>query len=146
MPAEENGRQAETKFVDLSALDAKMLAMEQAKEQGRKPRQDVSAMAQAMRVGADLLGGVVVGVALGYGLGWLWPDLKTLFLALGFVIGIGVGMYNVWRAAHAVFGNSESERVSDRGDGLSAKKTRNHEKIRADDLQYRTDNTKTKPD
>ncbi|NQY82300.1 MAG: AtpZ/AtpI family protein [Alphaproteobacteria bacterium] len=91
---------------DLDELDAKLAVRAEAlaaRELAKKTKQDFSAMGAAMRVSADLLGGIVVGVAIAYGLAWLWPDFRALLLACGFVFGVGIGLYNAWRAANAEF-------------------------------------------
>ncbi len=100
---------------ELAELDAKLAAHAQKQEQResrQKPKQDLSSFGAAMRVSADMLGGIFVGVALAYGLAWLWPEARVILLALGFVFGIGIGLYNAWRAANAEFGQPRQQKTS----------------------------------
>ena len=64
----------------------------------------MSAYGAAMRVSADLIAGVLVCAALAYGLSWLWPEHRTILLVFGGVLGIGIGLYNAYRAADQMFG------------------------------------------
>ncbi|MCR9174466.1 MAG: AtpZ/AtpI family protein [Alphaproteobacteria bacterium] len=57
-----------------------------------------SATGLAFRVGVELVAGVVVGGAIGYGLD-RWLGTSPLFLIVMFFLGAGGGMMNVWRAA-----------------------------------------------
>jgi ATP synthase protein I len=57
-----------------------------------------SAIGLAFRVGAELVAGVMVGGAIGYGLD-RWLGTSPLFLIVMFFLGAGGGMMNVWRAA-----------------------------------------------
>ncbi len=103
----------------LAELDAKLAA--RAEKQGmresqQKPKQDMSSFGAAMRVSADLLGGIVVGVAIAWGLAWLWPEARVILLALGFVFGIGIGLYNAWRAANAEFGQHRNSPPNQQGE------------------------------
>jgi len=57
-----------------------------------------SAMGLAFRVGVELVAGVVVGAAIGYGLDQ-WLGTAPWMLILFFFLGAGGGMMNVYRAA-----------------------------------------------
>jgi ATP synthase protein I len=57
-----------------------------------------SATGLAFRVGTELVAGVMVGGAIGYGLDQ-WLGTSPLFLIVMFFLGAGGGMMNVWRAA-----------------------------------------------
>jgi ATP synthase protein I len=57
-----------------------------------------SATGLAFRVGVELVAGVIVGGAIGYGLDQ-WLGTSPLFLIVMFFLGAGGGMMNVWRAA-----------------------------------------------
>ncbi len=50
-----------------------------------------------MRAGVELVAGVAVGVAAGYGLD-SWLDTFPVMLILCFVLGAAAGMLNVYRA------------------------------------------------
>lgn len=98
----------------ITELDAKLAAHAEkraASESRGKPKQDLSSFGAAMRVSADMLGGIIVGVALAYGLAWFWPEARVILLALGFVFGVGIGLYNAWRAANAEFGQPRKEKT-----------------------------------
>ena len=98
----------------LAELDAKLAAHAQkhsARESQQKPKQDLSSFGAAMRVSADMMGGIIVGVALAWGLSWLWPEMRVILLALGFVFGVGIGLYNAWRAANAEFAQLRGQKT-----------------------------------
>ncbi|MDF1792524.1 MAG: AtpZ/AtpI family protein [Thalassobaculaceae bacterium] len=57
-----------------------------------------SAMGLAFRVGVELVAGVVVGAAIGYGLD-RWLGTSPWMLILFFFLGAAGGMMNVYRAA-----------------------------------------------
>lgn len=66
----------------------------------KKPalRGEASGFGQAMRVGAELISGLVVGV----GLGWLlddWLDTKPLMMIIFIFLGGAAGMLNVFRTS-----------------------------------------------
>ena len=50
-----------------------------------------------MRAGVELVAGVAVGVAVGYGLDQ-WLETFPVFLILCFVLGAAAGMLNVYRS------------------------------------------------
>jgi ATP synthase protein I len=58
-----------------------------------------AAMSRALRISTDLIGGIVVGGAIGYGLDrWLGNE-KPWFFILFFLLGACAGILNVVRAA-----------------------------------------------
>jgi ATP synthase protein I len=58
-----------------------------------------AAMSRALRVSTDLIGGIVVGGLIGYGLDrWLGNE-KPWFFILFFLLGAAAGIVNVMRAA-----------------------------------------------
>lgn len=57
-----------------------------------------SAMGLAFRVGVELVAGVIVGAAIGYGLDQ-WLGTKPWMLIVFFFLGAAGGMMNVYRAA-----------------------------------------------
>lgn len=56
-----------------------------------------SGLGIALRVGVELVAGVVVGVAVGYGLD-RWLGTAPWLLIVFFLLGTAGGMMNVWRA------------------------------------------------
>ncbi|NQW09227.1 MAG: AtpZ/AtpI family protein [Alphaproteobacteria bacterium] len=56
-----------------------------------------SGLGIAFRVGVELVAGVVVGVAVGYGLD-RWLGTSPWLLIVFFLLGSAGGMLNVWRA------------------------------------------------
>lgn len=81
-----------------------------------------SATGLAFRVGVELVAGVVVGGAIGYGLD-RWLGTSPLFLIVMFFLGAGGGIMNVWRAAMGqglavgyaeLSGDDEGDRPEDR--------------------------------
>lgn len=56
-----------------------------------------SGLGIALRVGVELVAGVVVGVAVGYGLD-RWLGTTPWLLIVFFLLGTAGGMMNVWRA------------------------------------------------
>lgn len=57
-----------------------------------------SAMGLAFRVGVELVAGVAVGAAIGYGLDY-WLGTKPWLMIVFFFLGAAGGMMNVYRAA-----------------------------------------------
>ncbi|WP_350337586.1 AtpZ/AtpI family protein [Formicincola oecophyllae] len=53
-----------------------------------------------MRVASDLLGGILTGAGIGYGLDW-FAGTKPAFLIAFTLLGFGAGMMNVWRIVSA---------------------------------------------
>jgi len=79
-----------------------------------------SATGLAFRVGVELVAGVMVGGAIGYGLDQ-WLGTSPLFLIVMFFLGAGGGMMNVWRAAMGQglsvgYGEPDREETGARGD------------------------------
>jgi ATP synthase protein I len=71
-------------------------------DQERSGRQDKAnpidsgALAIGLRVGVELVSALVVGVAIGWGLDWLFGT-KPIFIALFVLLGGAAGVLNVWR-------------------------------------------------
>ncbi|GAA3669759.1 MAG: AtpZ/AtpI family protein [Acetobacter sp.] len=57
---------------------------------------DRSLAALAFRAGTEMLAGLVVGVAIGWGLDH-WLHTRALFLVIFALLGGSAGMLNVWR-------------------------------------------------
>ncbi|MCH4025152.1 MAG: AtpZ/AtpI family protein [Acetobacter fabarum] len=57
---------------------------------------DRSLAALAFRAGTEMLAGLIVGVAMGWGLDH-WLHTRALFLVIFALLGGSAGMLNVWR-------------------------------------------------
>lgn len=57
--------------------------------------QDYSALGLALRLGTELVAGLAVGVAIGFGLD-KWLGYRALFLVIFSLLGGVAGMLNVW--------------------------------------------------
>ena len=57
---------------------------------------DRSLAALAFRAGTEMLAGLIVGVAIGWGLDH-WLHTRALFLVIFALLGGSAGMLNVWR-------------------------------------------------
>ncbi len=71
----------------------------------------------AMRAGIEVVAGVAVGAAAGYGLD-LWLGASPWLLILGFALGSAAGMLNAWRAISNA-GMALGYRPGDAGSGPS---------------------------
>ncbi len=72
------------------------------KNQGQAPNEGVG---QAMRVGAELLSGLIVGA----GIGWFidgWLETRPLFMIIFFILGAGAGILNVYRSTGLIDRNA----------------------------------------
>ncbi|OUJ16772.1 AtpZ/AtpI family protein [Acetobacter sp. DsW_063] len=58
--------------------------------------EDKSLMAMAARAGTEMVGGLLVGVLLGWGLD-RWLHFRALFLVVFALLGGAAGVVNVWR-------------------------------------------------
>lgn len=56
-----------------------------------------NALAQGLRIGLELLAAVVVASAIGWAFD-TWLGTKPAGIVVGFFLGIGIGMWNVYRA------------------------------------------------
>lgn len=75
---------------DLDSLGGRISKTKRAIEHGEQPREETVGK-QAMRIGADLVAGVAVGMTLG----WYLDDYlntKPLFMFLGLAVGFAAGM------------------------------------------------------
>jgi ATP synthase protein I len=95
-----------------STLDARLKQARQAL-QGKAPRSprlrgEASGFGQAMRVGAELISGLVVGVILG----WLfdrWFDTKPLMMIIFIFLGGAAGILNVFRTAMSMASDAQDK-------------------------------------
>lgn len=58
--------------------------------------EDKSLLSLAARAGSEMLGGLIVGVLLGWGLDH-WLHYRALFVIVFALLGGGAGILNVWR-------------------------------------------------
>lgn len=89
----------------LSSLDARLKKARQAQKgpasQGSSLRGEASGFGQAMRIGAELISGLVVGTLLG----WLfddWFDTKPFMMIVFIFLGGAAGLLNVFRTAQSM--------------------------------------------
>ncbi|MCP1228157.1 AtpZ/AtpI family protein [Acetobacter fabarum] len=62
---------------------------------------DRSLAALAFRAGTEMLAGLIVGVAIGWGLDH-WLHTRALFLVIFALLGGSAGMLNVWRLVRTI--------------------------------------------
>ncbi len=115
----------------LDQLDARLRAAQKRRDEkraGRGGRRDAEdrtdrgkGIGLALRIGTELVAGVVVGVAIGLGLDW-WLGTKPWLMIVFFFLGAGAGIVNVYRTmsglGHAVGyaeGHSDRDRAKDDG-------------------------------
>lgn len=99
----------------LDQLDARLRAAQEKRGkrlEGRGGKQDAEGrtargqgIGLALRIGTELVAGLVVGVAIGLGLDW-WLGTKPWFMIVFFILGSAAGIVNVFRTmsglGHAV--------------------------------------------
>ncbi len=68
------------------------------REAARNPKVAPSPMGVAFRFGTEMIAGIAVGGALGWGIDWL-AGTRPLALVAGFVLGAAAGILGVMRAA-----------------------------------------------
>ena len=78
---------------------------------------DGNALAIGMRVGVEMVSALVVAVAIGWGLDWLFGyfgvHTRPVFLLVMFILGAAAGIRNVMRAAKEI--NADIAAESDKG-------------------------------
>ncbi len=85
-------------------FDARLRAAQakQAERGGKTaPGSRGSGLGFAIRIGTELVAGVVLGVAIGLGLDY-WLDTRPWFMILFFFLGAGAGMLNVYRTVTGI--------------------------------------------
>lgn len=111
----------------LDQLDARLRAAQKRRDEkragrgGRRDSEDRTdrgkGIGLALRIGTELVAGVVVGVAIGLGLDW-WLGTKPWLMIVFFFLGAGAGIVNVYRTmsglGHAE-GHSDRDRAKDDG-------------------------------
>ena len=87
----------------LQRLGERLATANRPSENGSGPRQtaDASAVARGFRLSAELVGGVVVGAGIGWGLD-RWLGTTPWGLIVFFLLGFAAGVLNVMRAAGVV--------------------------------------------
>ena len=68
----------------------------------------IEGVGQAMRVGAELLSGLIVGA----GIGWFidgWLETRPWFMILFFILGAGAGILNVYRSTGLIDENTTNQ-------------------------------------
>lgn len=89
----------------LDDLDARLKKVRKANEDNdiRRPKlkSEDSGFGQAVRVGADLVSALLVGVAIGYGLD-AWLDTKPWMMIVFIFLGGAAGILNVYRTTMAM--------------------------------------------
>lgn len=117
----------------LDRLDARLRAAQKRRDDnrtgggGKRDAEDRTdrgkGIGLALRIGTELVAGLVVGVAIGLGLDW-WLGTKPWLMIVFFFLGAAAGIVNVYRTmsglGHAVgYARPESDRdegVRDEGD------------------------------
>ncbi len=99
-------------------LQAKLDALKQRLESARKPASPADSshrpMSYGMRIGVDLVSGVLVGTLAGYGLDY-WLNTMPWFLLLGMAFGTAAGVRLMMETARKAA--AESEREAHEGNG-----------------------------
>lgn len=86
---------------DRTSFDERLRAAE-SRRSGKKrepppdSKEDTSLLALAARAGSEMLGGLVAGVLIGWGLD-RWFHYRALFLVIFALLGGCAGILNVWR-------------------------------------------------
>ena len=107
MPTPQDSRQGE-----LSRLSARADALEQRTARPASPVAGHSqAVSQAYQIVAQLVGGVVVGMALGFGVDRLL-DTTPWGLLGGVLIGFALSVYLAWRTANRLMALAASEQAA----------------------------------
>lgn len=68
------------------------------REAAKNPQSAPTPMGVAFRFGTEMIAGIAVGGALGWGIDWL-AGTRPVFLIVMFVLGAAAGVLNVMRAA-----------------------------------------------
>lgn len=87
-------------MTDLDTLQQKIQKLEQTITPATPARQQDSGAAIGLKLGSEMLGGVIAGFGLGFGADWLFGT-KPIFTVVMAFLGVGAGMLNVWRFLNA---------------------------------------------
>lgn len=111
----------------LDRLDARLRAAQKRRDDnrtGRGGRRDAEdrtdrgkGIGLALRIGTELVAGVVVGVAIGLGLDW-WLGTRPWLMIVFFFLGAGAGIVNVYRTMSGLgyaVGYADRDRTKDGG-------------------------------
>ena len=115
----------------LDRLDARLRAAQEKRGRkrdgrsgrgGRRDSQDRTdrgrGIGLALRIGAELVAGLAVGVAIGLGLDW-WLGTKPWLMIVFFFLGAGAGIVNVYRTMSGL-GHTVGYADRDRANGEGA--------------------------
>jgi ATP synthase protein I len=91
---------------DLDALGER-LDEARRRDQVRNPQPEVSSLGVAFRFGTELVAAVAVGVAIGWGLDWVFGT-RPVFILIMFVLGAAAGMRNVIMLARQINTQTQS--------------------------------------
>lgn len=93
-------------------LQAKLDALKQRLESARKPAPSADGshrpVSYGMRIGVDLVSGVMVGTLVGYGLDY-WLNTMPAFLLIGMGFGTAAGVRLMMETARKAAADSEEE-------------------------------------
>jgi ATP synthase protein I len=88
----------EASFEERLAAARERQGLESARSDRGKPPEGIegSAWAIGLRVGVEMVSALVVGVAIGWGLDWLFGT-RPILIAVFVLLGGAAGVLNVWR-------------------------------------------------
>ena len=109
-PQNTNNEKTSGDLADLDNLGQRISALraqnhkEDLKNHESKGGAENQGIAQAMRVGAELLSALMVGVGIGWGLDQ-WLDTTPWLMLIFFFLGSGAGILNVYRSTGLIGAN-----------------------------------------
>lgn len=105
-------KQEEPTSSSLESLDKAIQAAKKRQESEQAPNASSSGAGQAMRVGIELIAGILVGVLAGF---WLdkWLGTSPWFFLICFFLGVAGSGINIFRMSKRA--NAEDSAASDEG-------------------------------